>query len=191
MRGLRTEGMKTTVTEGIIGLSQQGTRAIGTLISRTVSAKRASAGISVGDASLRRSMPSKTSTSSLPSSSSVLNCTCSVARLSHRPASDCGMAYWLPIASAATAMACSSKCRPVMHSLLSTIACAMPIVFRISREMRDLPVASRPWRTIRRGLGAEDCRGQLGFRCVSASHVHWQEEMQAPALVAHDMDTVH
>lgn len=88
----------------------------------TTSPNLASAGTNVGGASLCLSTPSKTSTNRpLPPSSIFPSNTASCARFSHRPAPSSQST------AAATAHTVrSSRCRPVMHSLLLTIAYLNP-----------------------------------------------------------------
>jgi hypothetical protein len=139
----------------------------------TISPNLANAGGRVGGASRWRSMPSNTSTNLLfPFSDAVqlerslLSSTTSCERFSQRPT---GPFHSTALATAPTV--CSSRCLPVMHSALLTMAyrrlscgvsplgvplvasCSVASSSRIALVIELFPVASRPWRMIFR-LGA-------------------------------------
>lgn len=114
----------------------------------------ANAGSNVPGASRCLSIPSSTNTNfpvvdariSPSNTASALTC-------SHRPFPNLSHSSFRPNASNVVHTIFVRRCRPVMHSVLRTMACGISRAERTARTIVDLQVADIPWRTNVEGLG--------------------------------------
>ena len=127
----------------------------------TTSPSLATADNSVCGASRCLSIPSKTSTNfSLPFPVAVLkhsaSSTARVLTCSHLPFPNFSHSSCRPRASSVAQSTFVNRCRPVIHSVLRTMACGDWRVERTARTMVDLQVSDTPWTTNVDGLGIPD-----------------------------------
>lgn len=114
----------------------------------------ANAASNVPGASRCLSIPSSTSTNFPVEDASISpSNTASALTCSHRPFPNFSHSSCRPSASNVVHTIFVRRCRPVMHSVLRTMACGTFRVERTARMIVDLQVADIPWRTSVDGLG--------------------------------------